>query len=255
MAYTQEMILEELARIKENKKRKQYFTPREYQEFLPETQGYKPRDTALRYQHLDQQGTANRNATLLEETRAQNRANYKLMKRRQNEMKVARKNLKAAQNFTPSPISVNLPKMSMPSGGGGRKHQGRSVAQSGNMKVGVGQYLTTVNWRNHRFTVNQYAAPRFVGLLNALYQKGYKPVSIGGYNNRNIAGTNQKSLHAYGLAIDVDPHKNPVQHGSNRHALPPRVGALAAKYGLSWGGNWSSYKDPMHFSVPYGGRE
>lgn len=258
MAYTQDMILEELRRIKEHKGRKTYMEPKQYQDFLPETLGYQAPDTSMRFHHLDQERAKNRNATLLEETRAQNRANYNLMKRRQQEMRVSRQNLKKAQRSKPAPIRLNMPS----GGGGGHKGHnhgksigGRSVEQSGNMKVGVGQYLTTVKWRNHRFTVNQYAAPRFIGLLNALYQRGYRPVSIGGYSNRNIAGTNQKSLHAYGLAIDIDPHKNPVQYGSNRHALPPRVGALAAKYGLAWGGNWKSYKDPMHFSVPYGGRQ
>jgi hypothetical protein len=31
--------------------------------------------------------------------------------------------------------------------------------------------------------------------------------------------------------------------------MPPDVGAMAAKFGLGWGGNWKSRKDAMHFSA------
>ena len=34
--------------------------------------------------------------------------------------------------------------------------------------------------------------------------------------------------------------------------MPPETGALAAKHGLGWGMNWSSVKDPMHFSAAKG---
>jgi hypothetical protein len=82
---------------------------------------------------------------------------------------------------------------------------------------------------------------------------GYKPTSIGGYSNRNIAGTNKKSLHSYGFAIDIDPGRNPVTwNGQNITALPKGVGAMAARYGLMWGGSWKgSKRDTMHFSVPW----
>jgi hypothetical protein len=35
--------------------------------------------------------------------------------------------------------------------------------------------------------------------------------------------------------------------------MPANIGAMAAKYGLGWGGNWNSSKDTMHFSM--GGSE
>lgn len=122
--------------------------------------------------------------------------------------------------------------------------------------VGVGRNLRTMSFHGIRYTVNASVAGRFQGFLKALYAKGYRPRSIGGYNNRNIAGTGTKSLHAYGLAIDIDPSRNPIYYNGRggRHGLPSNVGALAAKYGLTWGGNWKNTKDYMHFSVPYGGR-
>lgn len=117
--------------------------------------------------------------------------------------------------------------------------------------------IKTMNWRGHNFQVNQQVAPIFKAFLNNLWRTGYKPAVIGGYSNRNIAGTDTRSLHSYGLAIDIDPAENPVQQAGQhmQTSLPPHVGALAAKYGLAWGGSWNSYKDPMHFSVPWGGRE
>lgn len=121
--------------------------------------------------------------------------------------------------------------------------------------VGVGRNLATMAFHGMRYTVNRSVAANFQGFLKALWARGYRPSSIGGYNNRNIAGSSRKSLHAYGLAIDIDPGRNPIYYNSKggRHGLPPNVGALAAKYGLAWGGNWRNTKDYMHFSVPYGG--
>lgn len=114
----------------------------------------------------------------------------------------------------------------------------------------------TMTFHGIDYTVNKQVAPIFQAFLRDLWQKGYKPAVIQGQNTRNIAGTNTPSLHSYGFAIDVDPTKNPEGAGRMQDALPPGVGALAAKYGLAWGGNWTSRSpDPMHFSVPWKGRE
>ena len=43
----------------------------------------------------------------------------------------------------------------------------------------------------------------------ALINTGYGPATnVGSYNCRKIAGTNQWSLHAYRLAVDIDPQQN-----------------------------------------------
>ncbi len=72
------------------------------------------------------------------------------------------------------------------------------------------------------------------------------------------------SRHALGGAIDVNPFHNPYVKGDlvipelagdylNREAakvgmVTPEIVALFAEMGWSWGGNWSSAKDWMHFS-------
>ncbi|ACM26529.1 tape measure protein [Rhizobium rhizogenes] len=97
--------------------------------------------------------------------------------------------------------------------------------------------------------VNAKYAQQFQGFIKDLEGTGYKIKSIGGYNYRNIAGTNKLSNHAFGDAIDINPQQNPM--GKNLVTdLPSNVGELAAKNGLSWGGAWNSKKDAMHFEVP-----
>lgn len=260
MAYSQQMILDQLTRIKENKKRKEYFKPKEYQEFLPETLGYEPRDTTLRYQHLDQENARNKNATLLEQVKSENRQNYLEMLRRRQELQRARRGYKTTVGNQPtfSPSGLNYGDYEGTRNFGKRWGADNTPEVSDLNQINREAPIQTVNWRGRSFQVNKQVAPIFVAFLDDLYSTGYRPVSIGGHNDRNIAGTNTPSLHSYGLALDIDPGQNPMYYNSpqhQQHALPPNVGAIAAKYGLAWGGNWKNSKDYMHFSVPYGGQQ
>jgi hypothetical protein len=115
--------------------------------------------------------------------------------------------------------------------------------------------LTTVSAPGGaKLTVAQSAAPKFQGLINDLEAEGYKldPNQSGGYNPRNIAGTDTPSEHAYGRAIDVNWQRNAKGGPSD---LPPELARrLAAKWGLTWGGDWSGAdRDPMHFEVSQAG--
>ena len=84
---------------------------------------------------------------------------------------------------------------------------------------------------------------------------------------RPAVGTGSWSMHAFGLAIDVNPFHNPYVKGdlilpelasayADRGNL--RVGMIVegdfvtrafGSIGWHWGGRWSSLTDPMHFSV------
>ena len=101
-------------------------------------------------------------------------------------------------------------------------------------------------------------APNFQGLIDELEQDlGYTINSIGGYNYRYISGTQTLSWHSGGVAIDINPGPNPFIRGRNQPVVtdmpnPPNgslMTALATKYGLGWGGDWTSSKDAMHFSA------
>jgi hypothetical protein len=95
------------------------------------------------------------------------------------------------------------------------------------------------------------------------------------FNFRTVAGTNSLSMHAYGLAIDINPVQNPyVQHsGAGLVFSPPasaayadrlkgqpqkrlRLGmaeaaidAFADEGFLVWGGTWNTSIDYQHFQV------
>ncbi len=94
--------------------------------------------------------------------------------------------------------------------------------------------------------VHKAAADAFKGFLNDLVGSGYKIKSLGGYNVRNKVSGGSLSEHAFGNAIDINPGANP--YGKNLVTdMPANIRELAKKWNLSWGGDWKSVKDAMHF--------
>jgi hypothetical protein len=200
----------------------------------------------------------------------QNKANFQEYMQAQKAMEKAQQSLKRAEKMQQLQAQYN--------GGGGRRgragqtssapqwlvdqiNQGKAprgnfvASGSGSWKdptpVNLGAGLRTFGTPYGNIKVNATAGDNFVNFLRALNRTGYKVTSLGSYANRNIAGTNTRSLHSYGLAIDINPAQNPVAYGKVITNLPKGIGRLAAKYGLAWGGNWNgSKKDPMHFSIP-----
>ena len=89
------------------------------------------------------------------------------------------------------------------------------------------------------------------------------------FNDRVVAGTNTLSLHAYGLAIDLNPVQNPfIQIAAGKPAVSPDEGKqyldrkvpkpgmaetvidIFADNGFSiWGGDWHNPIDYQHFQV------
>lgn len=96
-------------------------------------------------------------------------------------------------------------------------------------------------------TVNKMAADSFSGFLGDLAQRGYLTPDVQGFNARAKTGGGGLSAHAYGNAIDINPGANPYEAAKLITNLPSDVSELAAKWGLTWGGDWNSPKDPMHF--------
>jgi hypothetical protein len=88
----------------------------------------------------------------------------------------------------------------------------------------------------------------------------------GAFGCREAVGSGAWSQHAFGLAIDINPFHNPYISGElvipelassyldREQALPGMVFAdgvvfdAFAEIGWTWGGNWNSLKDWMHFS-------
>lgn len=118
-------------------------------------------------------------------------------------------------------------------------------------------------------------ANRWRAFLNDLQQAGVTvdPTQSGGFNPRNIRGTNTPSQHAFGRAYDVNWQANPEGSvadptESARRGLefdmggtlepttvihPSIARALATRHGLRWGGDFRSRSpDPMHFEFAPG---
>lgn len=263
--------------------------PQSYEDAMPATMDFEPRGIALPLAALDSVGRMGPNATNITRVEQQNLRDSLMAQKAQEEMERAvafaqrsqqpiRLNQKTPGEVTrvvggvrgiQRPRQPNRPRGQRTAPAGtvrnfGKKRWGpdgipeTSDIKNKNPWEGKFGKLTTVQWRGRSFTVNAKVAPIFVALLDDIWATGYRPKVIGGYVDRNIAGTSTKSLHSYGYAIDIDPDRNPIYYNSPNHqphGLPPNIKALAAKYGLKWGGNWRNTKDYMHFSMGYQGRE
>src|SRR5262249_45302969 len=76
----------------------------------------------------------------------------------------------------------------------------------------------------------------------------------GAYNCRKVAGSSLKSMHAFGVAIDINikyanywrwaPNDRDQLHWRNR--IPIQIVHIFEKHGFIWGGHWDHYYT-MHF--------
>jgi D-alanyl-D-alanine carboxypeptidase-like protein len=66
----------------------------------------------------------------------------------------------------------------------------------------------------------------------------------GCYAPRRIPGSGSLSLHAWGLAVDINASRNP--QGSPPHQ-DLRLVHVMERHGFSWGGRWPTVPDGMHF--------
>jgi hypothetical protein len=106
-------------------------------------------------------------------------------------------------------------------------------------------------------------------------EKSMADDNTSGLNDRHVPGSEHKSLHAYGVAIDLNPVQNPFVTRSgavftfhpvsgadyfnrliSRPGKPQRLGAaeevvsIFAENGFTvWGGNWDDPIDFQHFDV------
>jgi len=73
----------------------------------------------------------------------------------------------------------------------------------------------------------------------------------GGFADRTIAGTDRKSAHAFGIAVDLDKSMSDYWRWQNgphrwRNRIPQAIVDAFEAEGFIWGGRWWHY-DTMHF--------
>jgi hypothetical protein len=132
----------------------------------------------------------------------------------------------------------------------------------------TGNIATLKTRAGKSYQVAKEYAGNFQGFVSELESSGYQIKAIGGYRPSAM-------WHGKAMAIDINPDDNPMfkmdAQGIPRHwatnadarqyknpkypfgygkdNLPDGIAAMAAKYGLGWGGNWKSSVDTMHFSM------
>ncbi len=112
-------------------------------------------------------------------------------------------------------------------------------------------------WTGVWVTIDGRCAEAFSALDAIFKRHGYHPKGgqTWGYNCRRITGGTGYSLHAYGIAVDVNSLANPYGPRLVTDMPAPMIAevrALRTKEGvrvLGWGGDYSRNKDAMHFEV------
>lgn len=69
----------------------------------------------------------------------------------------------------------------------------------------------------------------------------------GSYVYRLMRGGNSLSMHAYGIAIDLDAENNGFYNKTPRFAKFPEVLKAFDDVGATWGGRWKRATDGMHW--------
>lgn len=140
--------------------------------------------------------------------------------------------------------------------------------------------MTRVQILGRKTPANARTTEAWAALDEALRRNSYRAERAWVYNCRNIAGTASRSLHAYGLAVDIDPAWNPNRRTPDRRPVrfstattqderladvrrktadtvftPEQVAAVEAirtvdgHQVFTWGGRWNTTKDTMHFQL------
>lgn len=155
-----------------------------------------------------------------------------------------RSGLEGASQGIPTPLPSNLTPKSRSMKTGSDDTHATGGGGSSNIK------LSSISSKSGKSTqVGATYASQFQQLVDYLDNTGYEIRSLGGYIDRDVRGKpGQKSVHAHGGAIDINPDTNPMS-GTLVTDMPGDISSVARSLGLGWGGNWNNRKDAMHFSA------
>ncbi|HEV2147450.1 MAG TPA: M15 family metallopeptidase [Longimicrobiaceae bacterium] len=128
-----------------------------------------------------------------------------------------------------------------------------------------GPFVTRMIVPGVRVTVHQLAweAVQALGSVLQAHRYPVRAGDTGAYNCRTITGGTGYSLHAYGIAVDVNWNSNPFRRDRLVTDMPPQMIAdvyrVRTRQGVPvwrWGGDWdanpntpNSNYDAMHFEI------
>ena len=114
--------------------------------------------------------------------------------------------------------------------------------------------LVSVDFLGKSVQVHKLAAACLQAVVDDINKSGisYTINQIGGYRGSGGAGMAalKDGYHYYGLAVDINWDTNPYIRGrgvSAPYDMPQQYVDIFHAHGWSWGGNWNSAKDYMHF--------
>jgi uncharacterized protein YcbK (DUF882 family) len=166
---------------------------------------------------------------------------------------------KEAAPFTLEKCGVTKPKWGSQHGKGdeySQKQLKKIFGDPGSMSnhEKMADKMVAVDFMGHKVKVHPKVAPCLNEVSKELEAKHikYDIKQIGGYRYDSDNGSSnigKKSYHTYGAAIDINWADNPWSgDGSAKdHDIPKAIIDIFKKNGFTWGGNWVSVKDYMHF--------
>lgn len=93
------------------------------------------------------------------------------------------------------------------------------------------------------------AANQLLRAAMKAYEVPYGVYRIESFNCRKTTSGASWSAHAWAVAVDINPEKNPFTSGKVITDMPRSFVECFTSEGFGWGGNWRSVKDAMHFSL------
>jgi len=110
-----------------------------------------------------------------------------------------------------------------------------------------GTNLVSYNFFGRPITVNALIVPYLDRVQTDIQDKkiNYSFDNVQAFNLRAKRDGGGLSLHSWGIALDINPERNPQGGDSD---IPPAVIDIFKKHGFFWGGDWTGQdRDPMHF--------
>lgn len=128
---------------------------------------------------------------------------------------------------------------------------GKAVCSAGRVRLPAPLKLSWADQSVRVLACHKLLEDVFTNVFDQLYHKnlwGYLKTTGGIYEPRTVTSSQKTSTHAWGIAIDLNPHENPL---GAKPVMNERVILVFEDHGFVWGGNWSR-PDGMHFQYAKG---